>query len=117
MQRYKIKIEYDGTSFVGWQFQKNGPSIQQAIQEAIFNLSKDKVTVEEVANICKKVNPKVKIVKTDDKIPNPGYALSNKKLLSKGFKFLYGLEESIEEMISKWSKQNITRNLEHVKKG
>ena len=23
MQRYKIKIEYEGTPFVGWQFQKN----------------------------------------------------------------------------------------------
>ena len=82
-----------------------------------FNLSKDKVKVEQVANICKKVNSKVKIVKTEDKIPNSGYALSNKKLLSKGFKFLYGLEESIQEMISKWSRQNITKNLEHVKKG
>ena len=82
-----------------------------------FHLSKDKVTVEQVATICKKVNPKVKIIKTEDKIPNSGYALSNKKLLSKGFKFLYGLEESIKEMISKWSKQNITKNLEHVKKG
>ena len=82
-----------------------------------FHLSKDKVTVEQVATICKKVNPKVKIVKTEDKIPNSGYALSNKKLLSKGFKFLYGLEESIKEMISKWSKQNITKNLEYVKKG
>ena len=87
------------------------------IKSQIFNLSKDKVTVEEVANICKKVNPKVKIIKTDDKIPNPGYALSNEKILSKGFKFLYGLEESIEEMISKWTEQNMTRNLEHVKKG
>jgi len=29
MQRYKIKIEYDGTPFVGWQFQKNGLSIQK----------------------------------------------------------------------------------------
>lgn len=82
-----------------------------------FNLSKDKATVEQVANICKKVNPRVKIVKTVDKIPNSGYALSNKKLLSKGFKFLYGLEESIQEMISKWSRQNITKNLELVKKG
>jgi len=82
-----------------------------------LHISKDKVTVEQVATICKKVNPKVKIVKTEDKIPNYGYALSNKKLLSKGFKFLYGLEESIQEMILKWSKENITKNLEHVKKG
>ena len=87
------------------------------IKSQIFNLSKDKVTVEQVANICKKINSKVKIIKTEDKIPNQGYALSNKKLLSKGFKFLYGLEESIKEMIFKWSKQNITKNLEHVKRG
>ena len=82
-----------------------------------FNLSKDKITVKQVADICKKLNPKIKLVKTEDKIPNLGYALSNKKLLNKGFKFLYGLEESIKEMISKWSKQNITKNLEYVKKG
>jgi len=43
MQRYKAKIEYDGTSFVGWQFQKNGLSIQEVLQKAIFNFSKEKV--------------------------------------------------------------------------
>ncbi len=45
MQRYKLKIEYDGTPFVGWQFQKNGLSIQEVLQQAIFNLSKEKVVV------------------------------------------------------------------------
>ena len=45
MQRYKIKIEYDGTPFVGWQFQKNGPSVQEVLQKAIFNFSKEKVVV------------------------------------------------------------------------
>ena len=45
MQRYKIKIEYDGTSFVGWQFQKNGLSVQEVLQKAIFNFSKEKVIV------------------------------------------------------------------------
>ena len=45
MQRYKLKIEYDGTSFVGWQFQKNGLSIQEVLQKAIYNLSKEKVIV------------------------------------------------------------------------
>ena len=45
MQRYKLKIEYDGTPFVGWQFQKNGLSIQEVLQKAIFNFSKEKVIV------------------------------------------------------------------------
>jgi len=45
MQRYKIIIEYDGTPFVGWQFQKNGKSIQEVLQKAIFNFSNEKVVV------------------------------------------------------------------------
>ena len=45
MQRYKIKVEYDGTSFVGWQFQKNGSSIQEILQKAIFDFSNEKVVV------------------------------------------------------------------------
>ena len=45
MTRYKIKIEYDGTPFVGWQFQKNGLSVQKIIQDAIFSFSQQKVNV------------------------------------------------------------------------
>ena len=45
MQRYKINIEYDGTPFVGWQFQKNGISIQKVLQDAIFSFSQEKVVV------------------------------------------------------------------------
>ena len=45
MKRYKIKIEYEGTSFVGWQFQKNGLSIQQILQDAIFLFSKERTIV------------------------------------------------------------------------
>jgi len=45
MQRYKIQIEYEGTPFVGWQFQKNGQSVQEVLQKAIFNFSNEKVNV------------------------------------------------------------------------
>tara|TARA_B100000029_G_scaffold505872_1_gene587394 strand:+ start:1802 stop:4345 length:2544 start_codon:yes stop_codon:yes gene_type:complete len=87
------------------------------IKTEIFNVSKDSVTVEEVANVCKNLNSKVKIIKTNDKVPNPGYSLSNKKLLSKGFKFLYALDESIKEMILKWSNKDLIKDLEYVKNG
>jgi len=33
MQRFKLTIEYDGRPFVGWQRQKNGPSVQAAIED------------------------------------------------------------------------------------
>ena len=45
MPKYKITIEYEGTSFVGWQSQDNGKSIQQSIEEAIEKLSNEKVAV------------------------------------------------------------------------
>ena len=45
MNRYKIKIEYDGTPFVGWQFQKNGTSVQKVLQDAIFLFSQENTVV------------------------------------------------------------------------
>ena len=90
---------------------------KEDIKSEIFHVSKDANTVEDVANICQKFNPKIKKIKTNDKIPNPGYSLSNKKLLNTGFKFLYKLEESIKEMIFKWSKKDLIKDLEYVKDG
>ena len=45
MPNYKITLEYDGTNYVGWQRQENGPSVQQLVEEAIEKLSKQKITL------------------------------------------------------------------------
>ena len=87
------------------------------ISSELFNLTKDTVTVKEVAEICKKYNPKIILKETNDEIPNLGFSLSNKKVLKTGFKFLYTLDESIKEMINKWSKVNIKKDLEYVRDG
>ena len=87
------------------------------LSNELFNLTKDTVTVKEVAEICKKNNPKITLTETNDEIPNLGFSLSNKKILNTGFKFLYSLEECIKEMIYKWSKKEIVKDLEYVKDG
>ena len=43
MARYKLTVEYDGAGFVGWQRQDNGPSIQQALEEAIEEFCGERV--------------------------------------------------------------------------
>ena len=45
MPRYRITIEYDGTPYVGWQRQENGPSVQGAIEAAILRFTGERVGV------------------------------------------------------------------------
>ncbi|OHV83733.1 tRNA pseudouridine(38-40) synthase TruA [Rhizobium sp. LCM 4573] len=45
MPRYRMTVEYDGTSYVGWQMQENGHSVQAALQEGILSLTGEKVSI------------------------------------------------------------------------
>src|SRR6478672_1990268 len=45
MPRYRLTLEYDGRPFAGWQRQENGPSVQAALEDSIFKLSGERVTV------------------------------------------------------------------------
>ena len=90
---------------------------KKEINSETFNLTKETLTVKEVAEICKKHNPKITLTETNDEVPNLGFSLSNKKLLNTGFEFLYNLDQNVKEMIQKWSKQVLIKELEHVKDG
>ena len=43
MFRYQLLIEYEGTTFRGWQIQKKGKTIQGLIQEKISKILKEKI--------------------------------------------------------------------------
>ena len=45
MPRYRLTLEYDGTGFVGWQFQGDGRSVQEAIERAVENFCGEQVRV------------------------------------------------------------------------
>ncbi len=42
---YLIKIEYDGSKFVGWQYQTNGVSVQEKLEQVISRVLKEKITI------------------------------------------------------------------------
>jgi tRNA pseudouridine38-40 synthase len=43
--RWKLTIEYDGGPFMGWQRQDHGPSVQQALEEALTRMTGEQATV------------------------------------------------------------------------
>jgi tRNA pseudouridine38-40 synthase len=45
MTRFALTIEFDGGPYMGWQWQDHGPSVQGAIQEAIFKTTGEKTLV------------------------------------------------------------------------
>jgi nucleoside-diphosphate-sugar epimerase/2-polyprenyl-3-methyl-5-hydroxy-6-metoxy-1,4-benzoquinol methylase len=87
------------------------------INKEIFHISRENLTIKNIALKCKKINPKVRIIETNDEIPNKGYTIDSKKIKKTGFNFLYNLENSLQEMILNWKNKNKPEDLEYLKQG
>ena len=44
-KKYLLIIEYEGTSYCGWQIQKNGTSVQELVEKALSKITKTKTTI------------------------------------------------------------------------
>jgi tRNA pseudouridine38-40 synthase len=45
MTRFRLTVEFDGRPFMGWQRQAHGPSVQQAVEEAITAVTGEKAVI------------------------------------------------------------------------
>lgn len=45
MRNIKLTIEYDGTNYVGWQVQPNGPSVQAEVEKALRQILQEEIHV------------------------------------------------------------------------
>ena len=58
MKNIALVLSYDGTNYNGWQIQKNGPSIQESMETALFRLLGEKVHVSGVGRTDSGVHAK-----------------------------------------------------------
>ena len=45
MTRWRLTVEYDGGPFMGWQRQDHGPSVQEALEQSLFRMTGELVTL------------------------------------------------------------------------
>ena len=45
MRRIRLVLEYDGTNYSGWQRQSNARTVQETVEDAVFSLTGERVTV------------------------------------------------------------------------
>ena len=45
MTRFRLTVEYDGRPFMGWQRQAHGPSVQQALEDAVKAITGEEATL------------------------------------------------------------------------
>ena len=89
----------------------------EKIKKEVFHVSNENTNIKDIAYKCKKINPEVNILETNDEIPNEGYTINSAKLKKTGFKFLYNLNNSLNEMILNWKNKSKIKDLEYLEQG
>ncbi|MBL9039756.1 MAG: tRNA pseudouridine(38-40) synthase TruA [Archangium sp.] len=83
MARVKLVLEYDGTAYVGWQAQPNGPSVQSTLEAALQKLTGTEVSVVAAGRTDSGVHARGQVVAFDapGELPLKAYRMGLNGLL------------------------------------
>ncbi len=90
MQRIKLKIQYDGSDFVGWQKQQKGRSVQEEIELAIEKLTGEKTALVGSSRTDAKVHALGQIAHfdTNSSVPPQNFKFALNDLLADDIKIV-----------------------------
>ncbi len=106
MARFKLVIEYDGTNYVGWQMQPNGPSIQGRLQRALFDLTGQTINVMAAGRTDSGVHARGQVVAFDSPVnlPLKAYRMGLNGLLPDDIAVVSAEEVEAEFDPRRWAK-------------
>ena len=77
MRRYKCIVEYDGTSFVGWQRQTNGYSVQEAVEKSLKSITQEKIRIHGSGRTDTGVHAKGQVIHFDSNTNLDEYTITS----------------------------------------
>ena len=104
MKTIKLTVSYDGTDYVGWQSQKNGVSVQDLIEEALFKVCKQKIRITGSGRTDAGVHAAGQVAnfKTDSSVPPDRFALALNAYLPQDIRVIKS-EEAAEDFNARYS--------------
>lgn len=106
MARFKLVLEYDGTNYVGWQIQPNGPTVQGRLQRALFDLTGQSISVMAAGRTDSGVHARGQVVAFDSpvQLPLKAYRMGLNGLLPEDIAVVHAEEVDPEFDPRRWSK-------------
>lgn len=98
MKRIRLIIEYDGTAYVGWQTQPNGPAIQQLIEGALARVTKERCVLHASGRTDSGVHALAQVAHFDTHARMPGdkYSFALNALLPRDIRIRYAEEAPVD---------------------